>query len=61
MGRLRPTRNVAAPIDAAAAANVGSHDAIAEALAQQEVNVTQHLDDVNANATAAQDASIDQQ
>jgi len=52
--------NVAAPIDAAVAANIGSDHAQAEALAPQEVNINQHLDDVEANATAQQDASVDQ-
>ena len=60
-GAVAANGNVAAPIDASAAANVGSDNAIAESVAQQEVNVNQHLDDVDANATAAQDASIDQQ
>ena len=44
--------NVAAPIDASVAANIGSDDAIAQSLAQQEVNIPQHLDDVKADATA---------
>jgi hypothetical protein len=52
--------NVAAPIDAAVAANVGSDHAVAEALAPQEVNISQHLDNVEANATAQQDAKVDQ-
>ena len=37
-----------------------SDHAMAEALAPQEVNITQHLDDVSANATADQDANVDQ-
>src|SRR4051794_17351129 len=60
-GAVAANANVAAPIDAAVAANIGSEHAVAEALAPQEVNITQHLDDVEANATAEQDASIDQQ
>jgi hypothetical protein len=51
---------VAAPIDAAVAANVGSQGAVAEALAPQDVNISQHLDDVSANATANQDAEVTQ-
>jgi hypothetical protein len=53
--------NVAAPIDAAVAANIGSEGATAEALAPQQVDINQHLDDVSADATAEQDASVDQQ
>ena len=52
-GAVAANANVAAPIDAAVAANIGSDHAVAEALAPQEVNITQHLDDVEANATAA--------
>ena len=52
-GAVAANGNVAAPIDASVAANVGSDNAIAESVAQQEVNVNQHLDDVTANATAA--------
>ena len=52
--------NVAAPIDAAVAANVGSAGATAQALAQQEVNISQHLDDVTAEATSNQNADVDQ-
>jgi hypothetical protein len=59
-GAVAANANVAAPIDAAVAANIGSDHAQAEALAPQEVNITQHLDDVSANATAEQDASVDQ-
>jgi hypothetical protein len=59
-GAIAANANVAAPIDAAVAANVGSPGSIAEALAPQEVNISQHLDDVSATATAEQDASVDQ-
>ena len=45
---------------AAVAANIGSDHAVAEALAPQEVNISQHLDDVSADATAQQDANVDQ-
>ncbi|HET6550745.1 MAG TPA: hypothetical protein VFG79_19945 [Solirubrobacter sp.] len=60
-GAVAANGNVAAPIDAAVAANIGSEHAVAEALAPQEVNINQQLDDVSAEATAEQDASIDQQ
>jgi hypothetical protein len=53
--------NVAAPIDASVAANIGSPDAVAQSLADQQVDIHQDLDDVSANATAEQDATIDQQ
>jgi hypothetical protein len=59
-GAVAANANVAAPIDAAVAANVGSQGAIAEALAPQEVNITQHLDGVTADATAEQDADVTQ-
>jgi hypothetical protein len=59
-GAVAANANVAAPIDAAVAANVGSDHAVAEALAPQEVNITQHLDDVTANATGNQDADVTQ-
>jgi hypothetical protein len=52
--------NVAAPIDASVAANIGSPDAVAQSLADQQVDIHQDLDDVSANATAEQDATIDQ-
>jgi hypothetical protein len=59
-GAVAANANVAAPIDAAVAANIGSDHGVAQALAQQDVNISQHLDDVEANATAEQDASVDQ-
>jgi len=59
-GAIAANANVAAPIDAAVAANVGSDHGVAEALAPQEVNINQHLDGVQANATAEQDASVNQ-
>jgi hypothetical protein len=59
-GAVAANANVAAPIDAAVAANIGSDNAVAQALAPQEVNITQHLDDVSADATADQDATVDQ-
>ncbi|HEX4717901.1 MAG TPA: hypothetical protein VH300_05180, partial [Thermoleophilaceae bacterium] len=60
-GAVAANGNVAAPIDAAVSANVGSEGSTAEALAPQEVNINQHLDDVSANATAEQDADVSQQ
>jgi hypothetical protein len=59
-GAVAANGNVAAPIDAAVAANIGSDHAVAEALAPQEVNIHQSLDDVEANATATQDADVNQ-
>ena len=59
-GAVAANANVAAPIDASVAANIGSDGATAQSLADQNVNITQHLDDVEANATADQDASVDQ-
>ena len=60
-GAVAANANVAAPIDAAVGANIGSEGAQAEAVAVQDVNVTQHLDGVSADATATQDASVAQQ
>jgi hypothetical protein len=51
--------NVAAPIDAAVAANVLSVDSEAEALADQDSIISQDLDGT-AEATAIQDANLDQ-
>ena len=51
--------NVAAPIDAAVAANVISFDSTAVASADQDSIVMQSLDG-EATATATQDATIDQ-
>jgi hypothetical protein len=51
--------NVAAPIDAAVAANVISVDSEAQALADQDSVIVQDLDGV-AEATAIQDANVDQ-
>jgi hypothetical protein len=51
--------NVAAPIDAAVSANVLSVDSEAQALADQDSIIVQDLDGV-AEATATQDATIDQ-
>ena len=51
--------NVAAPIDAAVAANVGSFDSVASASADQDSIIMQNLEG-EATATATQDATIDQ-
>jgi hypothetical protein len=59
-GAVAANGNVAAPIDAAVAANIGSDGAVAQALADQQVNINQTLEDVSAEATAEQDATIDQ-
>ena len=60
-GAVAANANVAAPIDAAVAANVGSEGATAEALAPQELNIEQNLDDVSADANADQAADVSQQ
>jgi hypothetical protein len=60
-GAVAANANVAAPIDAAVAANIGSEGATAEALAPQEISISQHMDDVSATATADQDATVTQQ
>ncbi len=51
--------NVAAPIDASVAANVLSFDSTAAAVADQDSTVMQNLEG-EATATATQDATIDQ-
>ena len=51
--------NVAAPIDAAVAANVASVDSDAMAVADQDSVIVQNLDGV-ATATAEQDAQVTQ-
>ena len=51
--------NVAAPIDASVAANVVSFDSVAVASADQDSIIMQSLDG-EATATATQDATIDQ-
>jgi hypothetical protein len=60
-GAVAANGNIAAPIDAAVAANIGSDHGVAQALADQEVDIHQSLDDVDADATAQQDTTIDQQ
>lgn len=58
-GAVAAQANVAAPVDAAVAANVASPDAVAQAVAVQNVDITQDIDAM-ASATADQDAEIEQ-
>jgi hypothetical protein len=60
-GAIAANANVAAPINAAVAANIGSDGAVAQSLADQQVDINQSLDDVAADATAEQNATIDQE
>jgi hypothetical protein len=59
-GAVAANANAAAPIDAAVAANVGSVGSAAAAVADQDAVITQDLDGVVAEATADQQAEIDQ-
>jgi hypothetical protein len=59
-GAVAANGNIAAPIDAAVSANIGSAGSAAEAMAPQDVAITQHLDNVTADATAQQDATVQQ-
>jgi hypothetical protein len=59
-GAVAANGNVAAPIDAAVGANIGSPDSVAMAEAPQDVVIEQHLDGVTADATAAQDTTVQQ-
>jgi hypothetical protein len=59
-GAVAANANVAAPIDASVAANVASPGAVAQAVAAQELNISQHLDGVTAEANADQDADVTQ-
>jgi hypothetical protein len=59
-GAVAANANVAAPINAAVGANIGSDGSVAQALADQQVNINQSLDDVSAEATAEQNADIEQ-
>ena len=45
---------------AAVSANIGSDGAISQAAAVQDVDITQSLDGVSANADASQDATVEQ-
>jgi hypothetical protein len=59
-GAVAANANVAAPIDAAVSANVGSIDSSATAIASQDAIITQHLDDVTAEANTDQQSDITQ-
>jgi hypothetical protein len=59
-GAVAANANVAAPIDASVAANVGSIGSEATAVADQDAVISQHLDDVSAEATADQQSEINQ-
>jgi hypothetical protein len=59
-GAVAANANVAAPIDASVAANIGSVDSTATAVADQTAIIHQDLDDVTADATAAQNAGVSQ-
>lgn len=59
-GAVAANANVAAPIDAAVAANVASIDSEAVSVANQQAVINQNLDGVVAEATADQDATIEQ-
>jgi hypothetical protein len=59
-GAVAANANVAAPINASVAANIGSDGAVAQSLADQQVDINQSLDDVSAEATAEQNANIEQ-
>ena len=59
-GAVAANANVAAPINASVAANIGSDGAVAQSLADQQVDIHQDMDDVTAEATAEQVASIEQ-
>ena len=59
-GAVAANANVAAPVDASVAANIASPGAVAQAAAVQNLDISQTLEDVEANATADQDADVDQ-
>lgn len=59
-GAVAANANVAAPIDASVAANIGSIGSEAIAVADQTAVITQTLEDVTAEATAAQSAEVTQ-
>ena len=58
-GAVAANANAAAPINASAAANIGTIDSHATALGEQNVEINQTIDG-NATATGTQDSSIDQ-
>jgi hypothetical protein len=59
-GAVAANANVAAPIDASVGANVASVGSEATAIADQSGSITQHLDDVTAEANADQTSNITQ-
>jgi hypothetical protein len=59
-GAVALNGNVAAPVNAGAAANILTVGSTAGAMATQDAIITQHLDDVVADATADQDSQIGQ-
>ena len=59
-GAVAANANVAAPIDAAVAANIGSINSEATAVADQDAIISQHLDDVTAEANTDQQSDITQ-
>ena len=59
-GAVALNANIAAPINASVAANVASIGSEAVAIADQSAVIVQDLDDVTAEATAAQDSTITQ-
>jgi hypothetical protein len=59
-GAVAANANVAAPVDAAVAANVASPGAVAQAAAVQNLEISQTMEDVSAEANADQDADVDQ-
>ena len=59
-GAVALNANVAAPIDASVAANIGTIDSQAVAIADQDAIITQHLEDVTAHATTDQNADVQQ-
>jgi hypothetical protein len=59
-GAVAANANVAAPIDASVGANIASVGSEATAVADQSGSISQHLDDVTAEATADQQSDINQ-
>jgi archaellum component FlaC len=59
-GAVAANANVAAPVSAAVSANIGTVDSDSIALASQNAVLSQHLEDVTAQATTNQESSIDQ-
>jgi hypothetical protein len=59
-GAVAANANVAAPINAAVSANVGAIGSESVAVAEQTGTITQHLEDVTAEATVDQTSDIDQ-